>query len=132
MSDSSIEVERQIGIVQINRADTGDQTNTAIYAILQFKDMAGAAAQTDTKAEWRVDKFVVTLSVTGTVKLTDGSADLTPAYGVVANTPFLFPGPIYGGRGKAIAYTTTGGGNPRLSIWASPMHYTARKATNFP
>lgn len=129
MPDFSL--EQHDGQVKATSATTNGVSHSALFPILQFKDMVGAAAQDDSKAEWRLDHLIVTMSAAGTFKLTDGSADLTPAFSLAVGVPLTLDGPIFSGRGKAMSYTTVITGNTTVVAFAAPMHHSSRKATNF-
>lgn len=121
----SIEVKSRLGVVEKHDTSVGAQTNKQLAAALTVRPNEGGAV-TDVLAEWIIVGFTVELSGAGTFVFTDGAGNIGPTWDIkAADPPFSRKCWMPVGRGKLVAYTTTGAVNPRVSVELIPRRYNA-------
>lgn len=124
MSSALLESFRRTrGLVYKKDANTGNAANKTLYPAIK-KRLIDGTEPTDENAEWILIELIVNLSVAGTFVLTDGTNPVGMVHAIPANVDTPIPGPIKLGKGKPLAYTTTGTApNIQLEAWASELHH---------
>src|SRR5262245_24975725 len=120
------ELRRKFGVFYKAGSKAGDATHESLLPAIRHRDRDGTEVACP-NSEWILSRAVVHLSAAGTSVSTDASSGWHQSVNVAANTPTPIEGPISGGLGKAIAYTTTGGGNSKIDSWWVERRYTASK-----
>src|SRR3990167_6406640 len=124
------QLHKQFGLVAAKDEQALAQTNKEIIAALVYRSMDGAETEvnaTDDQAEYVVVGIEASSDTAGrTLKITDGTTALSITYSLAQYDPKFLPTWIPMGKGKKVAYTTSGG-TVSVRVLAILKRYTSRK-----